>query len=222
MDAEFPVGPLVGTTASPLDPQLQPLADNGGPTETRALYSLSPAVDAAMPVGGDPPFDQRGFTREVGSAPDIGAYETGNLAGYSAWAGETIPPGLDATFTGDSEGDRNQNGIEYACGLIPTTLENNSILTAVLMPDGLGGTEMHLTFPYEPDAPDLKYTLGRNTDLLGFNDRYRYFSDSGTEQFHPSGKVSSILDPSGKTITVIDKATSTAHGHWQLEVEERP
>jgi hypothetical protein len=90
------------------------------------------------------------------------------------------------------------------------------------MPDGLGGTEMHLTFPYEPDAPDLKYTVGRNRDLLGFNDRYRYFSNSGSEIVHPSGNVSSILDPIGKTITVIDQATSTTHGHWQLEVELLP
>ncbi len=114
------------------------------------------------------------------------------------------------------------NGIEYACGLNPTLSEANGILSAVLMPDGLGGTEMHLTFPYQPDAPDLKYIIGRNTDLLGFNSRYTYNTATDAEQFHPSGNVTSVLDPIGKTITVIDQATTANKAFWILEVEELP
>jgi CSLREA domain-containing protein len=49
---------------------LGPLADNGGPTFTHALFIGSPAIDAA---GTDAtPADQRGVPRV---APDIGAYE---------------------------------------------------------------------------------------------------------------------------------------------------
>jgi hypothetical protein len=66
---------LVGTPASPLDPKLGPLQDNGGPTSTMALLSGSPAIDA----GGltDIEWDQRGpgFPRLVNGATDIGAYE---------------------------------------------------------------------------------------------------------------------------------------------------
>lgn len=64
---------LVGSVASPLDPLLGPLADNGGPTSTRALLRGSPAIDAA--VAADVNQDQRGQPRPVGEAADIGAYE---------------------------------------------------------------------------------------------------------------------------------------------------
>lgn len=39
-------GDKVGTAASPIDPKLGPLADNGGPTKTNALLAGSPALDA--------------------------------------------------------------------------------------------------------------------------------------------------------------------------------
>ena len=56
------------------DPQLGPLADNGGPTQTRRLNVGSPAIDAGDDVG-CPAIDQRGVTRPQGAACDIGAYE---------------------------------------------------------------------------------------------------------------------------------------------------
>ena len=62
-------------------PLLKPLADNGGPTLTHAIYSESPAIDAGDNIGtifGPTPFDQRGapYVRESPTGfPDIGAYE---------------------------------------------------------------------------------------------------------------------------------------------------
>ncbi len=62
------------------DPLLGPLADNGGPTDTRALSAGSPAIDRvtnncktyqALVLTGD----QRGVLRPIGAACDIGAYE---------------------------------------------------------------------------------------------------------------------------------------------------
>jgi predicted outer membrane repeat protein len=58
------------------NPQLGPLADNGGPTKTLALLANSPAIDA----GNDaiaPPRDQRGYLRN--GASDIGAFEFGGI-----------------------------------------------------------------------------------------------------------------------------------------------
>ncbi|MCH8910552.1 MAG: PKD domain-containing protein [Chloroflexi bacterium] len=57
------------------DALLGPLQDNGGPTETHALLPGSPAIDAGED-GSAPLTDQRGVARPVGSASDIGAYET--------------------------------------------------------------------------------------------------------------------------------------------------
>jgi hypothetical protein len=77
----FPAGPLVGTLAAPLDPGLAPLGDAGGPTDTLALLSGSPAIDAAVLTANSPPADQRGFSRPVDGdgdtipVNDLGAYE---------------------------------------------------------------------------------------------------------------------------------------------------
>lgn len=92
-------GNQVGTGASPINPQLAALTDNGGSTQTHALLGNSPALDAGsnanLPVDtfdldGDTnvaetlPVDQRGtgFPRTADSADanttqtvDIGAYE---------------------------------------------------------------------------------------------------------------------------------------------------
>jgi len=55
-----------------LDAQLQPLADNGGPTKTMALPSGSPAIDKGT-ITNAPLTDQRGKGRK--GNVDIGAYE---------------------------------------------------------------------------------------------------------------------------------------------------
>ena len=56
-----------------MDPQLRPLADNGGGVLTHAIESDSPAVDAG--AHSDVTIDQRGEARPQGQAADIGAYE---------------------------------------------------------------------------------------------------------------------------------------------------
>ena len=56
------------------DPELGPLADNGGPTLTMALLPGSPAIDAGGTVGA-PATDQRGVPRPQGQGVDIGAFE---------------------------------------------------------------------------------------------------------------------------------------------------
>jgi CSLREA domain-containing protein len=65
------------------EPQLSPLADNGGPTLTQLPQAGSPAIDGGTPGGcTDPlgailPTDQRGAARTVGAACDVGATEAG-------------------------------------------------------------------------------------------------------------------------------------------------
>jgi CSLREA domain-containing protein len=82
-----------GTVAVPLDPLLDSLQDNGGPTKTQALLSGSKAIDKGDSSGSST--DQRGFTRPIdtpvianatgGDGSDIGAYEVqpDQLAGCS-------------------------------------------------------------------------------------------------------------------------------------------
>ena len=68
-----PQHPATVTTACPL---LGPLRSNGGVTQTHALLSHSPAIDAGNNNAGLTG-DQRGpaYSRSSGLAPDIGAYE---------------------------------------------------------------------------------------------------------------------------------------------------
>ncbi|MDQ3750413.1 MAG: hypothetical protein M3367_15570 [Acidobacteriota bacterium] len=81
-------GDKVGTSANPIDPLLGALQNNGGQTDTRALLAGSPAIDmgnncvfTATCLSNNPiqplTTDQRGigFSRFIGSAVDIGAFE---------------------------------------------------------------------------------------------------------------------------------------------------
>lgn len=87
-------GDLVGTSVTPLNPGLAPLANNGGPTETHALLANSAAIDAGDPVNFEPT-DQRGVARTPG-ATDIGSFEAsigGPIAGCNAVPNSTGVPG---------------------------------------------------------------------------------------------------------------------------------
>jgi CSLREA domain-containing protein len=78
-------GDQVGTVAGPKDPLLGALANNGGPTQTRALLTGSTAIDQGddcvvanlclLALGFPLTTDQRGLTRESGMHVDIGAFE---------------------------------------------------------------------------------------------------------------------------------------------------
>lgn len=72
-----------GSSNAPLDPQLGPLQDNGGPTPTMALLPSSAAIDAGDDEVIGPPYhlstDQRGRPRPTGDHVDIGAYEFGGI-----------------------------------------------------------------------------------------------------------------------------------------------
>ena len=98
---EYPDTTCGSTTAGWLNgnPELGPLAANGGPTQTMALGSGSaareagdPTACATAPVGG---FDQRGFPRPA-LVCDIGAYEgtsPGQIALYGMAPRPIAPPG---------------------------------------------------------------------------------------------------------------------------------
>ncbi len=76
-------GDQTGTSAAPLNPQLAPLADNGGTTPTHSLLGTSPAIDKGNCFGCS--LDQRGAARQLdfpnfpnasgGDGSDIGALE---------------------------------------------------------------------------------------------------------------------------------------------------
>ncbi len=91
---------IVGTAGSPVNADLGPLADNGGPAQTMALLAGSPAIDGGFtfddPISGDPMLtDERGvpWFRDTAGAPDIGAFETQSSLVVTSAADQ-----LDGTF----------------------------------------------------------------------------------------------------------------------------
>ncbi len=91
-------GDQVGTAADPIDAQFDVLGNYGGSSETLALLSSSPAIDAG---GSDcPETDQRDVSRPQGTACDIGAYEYDSV-----------------TLTVTKPGDTNDGSCDDDCSL---------------------------------------------------------------------------------------------------------
>ncbi|HMG06847.1 MAG TPA: choice-of-anchor Q domain-containing protein, partial [Chthoniobacterales bacterium] len=98
----------IGTAASPIDPLLGPLQDNGGPTFTHALLAGSPAIDKGESSGSTT--DQRGFGRpvdipEIANAPggdgaDIGAFESTRATLANISTRSHVQPGDNAMIGG--------------------------------------------------------------------------------------------------------------------------
>jgi len=63
-----------------IDSNLEPLADNGGPTQTHELLGISPAIHSANDLSCEST-DQRGVSRPQGLHCDIGAFEKDSSAG---------------------------------------------------------------------------------------------------------------------------------------------
>jgi uncharacterized repeat protein (TIGR01451 family) len=97
-------GNQIGTAASPIDPKLLSLANNGGPTQTHLLLPNSPALNAgnsalALDNGNPITTDQRGngFPRVIGPSVDIGAVEVNYT--ITATAGTPQSAAINTAFS---------------------------------------------------------------------------------------------------------------------------
>jgi hypothetical protein len=110
VSAVFPAGPLVGTTAAPLNAVLGPLADYTGASATLLPLFGSPAIDAAIATAATPATDQRGVARPFGPASDLGAVEVidsdgdGLDDGYELNVSATDPNNVDSDGDGLADG----------------------------------------------------------------------------------------------------------------------
>jgi hypothetical protein len=89
-----------GDQSGVVNPLLGPLQNNGGPTNTHALLTGSPAIDAVTSGCPPPATDQRGITRPQGPACDIGAYEVQTAAAGIPTLSEWAQIGMAALLVG--------------------------------------------------------------------------------------------------------------------------
>lgn len=112
-------GNLIGPHASPIDPKLGPLGNNGGRTKTHALLPGSPALD-----GGDPNFDAAVFTAAGFAGPFVfdergdgfarlmdGGGSSRPIVDIGAYESQVAPIGYPT-------GDYNQNGATDAADYV--------------------------------------------------------------------------------------------------------
>ncbi|MEI6653274.1 MAG: choice-of-anchor D domain-containing protein [Verrucomicrobiota bacterium] len=170
--AEFPAGPLHGTAAAPVNPLLGPLADNGGPTLTRAFQGNSPAVDAGVDTGSTPVTDQRGYSRVLGNGMDLGAVESGAV-NFSA-GGLALLARVPAAISG--------SGVQIQISADPNFLAVTSTLAGTGAIGVGDGPRLAATF---------SYPSGIAQDTLG----NIFVADTGNNlirMLSPAGEVSTI------------------------------
>jgi hypothetical protein len=117
-----------------VDPQLEPLADNGGLTATQALRSTSPAIDAAL-TSSSPATDQRGEARPQGAAADIGAYEA-RVNGAPLAADDSYATVEDTPLVIDAPGVLANDSDPEGNALAAILIDGPSHGTLDLAPDG--------------------------------------------------------------------------------------
>jgi predicted outer membrane repeat protein len=108
------LGGLINTITA--DPNLGPLQNNGGPTQTHALLPGSPALDAGnnalIPAGITT--DQRGLFRVVNGTVDLGAYEVQNRSPIVSVGGPyAINEGNSLTLNASATVDPDNDPLSY-------------------------------------------------------------------------------------------------------------
>jgi hypothetical protein len=167
-----------------VNPQLGPLQDNGGPTQTMALLASSPAINAGDNTGA-PAYDQRGvgFPRIVGGTIDIGAFEVQNISGLAV-------SGFPATTTA---------GI---AGSFTVTAKNAD-----------GATDANYTGTVHFTSSDAKAVLPANYTFTAADAGVHTFSatlkTAGTQSFTATDTTTASLSGSDAGITVNPAAAST-------------
>ncbi len=173
-----------------VDPLLGPLLDNGGPTQTHALLSGSPAINAGEPAAPTsltfPKWDQRGagFARIAVGRLDIGAFEVqgrgGEAGALFAW-GSADWAGIMATAVRRPAvaAVPQENRREFTMTItIDATFENGMLKPKT--PLGLAeGAEVRVTInALDADHDPLEAVIGScdsgRTDGADNHDKYIY------------------------------------------------
>lgn len=192
------------------DPVLAPLGDYGGPTQTMPLLPGSPALDAGM--ASDPGgTDQRGFSRFLGPAVDIGAVETQDSNDSRSV--------VSSAWTTNLDGDANPFGVEFALGTgIGSSDPAHPRAFRIVGMNGF--RQPKLTFGFNIAAlPYMSWIVKRSTTLVphSFTEIYRYHGPTMTEI--TTNTSARLL---GDLLEVIDINPSPEGAFYRFEAEIEP
>ncbi len=188
-------GNQIGTTGTPLDPKLAPLANYGGLTATHALIETSPAIDKGSNSFGGV-YDQRGFSRAYDLPDSNGADGFVDIGAFEA----SIDTPLVVRFAGsDRNNTPNVNDLSLREALsFSASLAGSERITFAPSTWGvitLGGTNLAIT-------KDVKI-VGPGSDKLTID------ANAASRVFFVSSGVTAAIE--GLTITG-GKTAANNHG----------
>jgi CSLREA domain-containing protein len=206
-------GNQIGSSGSPIDSMLAPLANNGGSTQTYLPLPASPAINAGDPAFVPPPAsDQRGLPRVVGGRIDIGAVETNYTIAATAGSGQSavINSGFATAMKATvKESGTNKSGIPVTftapSGATPSGTFPGSALIVTVNTDGSAvATAPTFTANGKAGTYNVVASIGSAPPTVGFA---LTNTPGGT-----STNVSSSVNPSdfGESVTFTAIVTSTA------------
>lgn len=215
-----------------VDPQLDPLANYGGPTETHRPGVNSPVINAADPTFVPPPItDQRGFARVVAGRADMGSVEINGgtiQIDPTAYNVNETDGSVNVTVTRDTGQD--PASVSFGTGDVSATAGSDYTTTNVTVNFAAGDLSEDVTIPILNDAiaetpetftgtittPSAGAVLGANAaGTVTIND-----SPSGTLQFsvasastpEEAGTVTLTVTRVGGTEGALSANYATANG----------
>jgi hypothetical protein len=171
------------------DPKLGPLANNGGPTQTMALLTGSPAIDKGDNTLVDPDLheDQRGFGRFVGGTVDIGAVEVQTTDTTVTLTSSPAAPVYGQAVTLTAAVSLTLSGAPATAGIV-TFLDGGT-----LMQIGLVSSSGQVTFS------TAALTAGTHALLAVYSGGVSF---SPVASFLPAaGALSEVVSPASLTVT---------------------
>ncbi|MGL4398394.1 MAG: choice-of-anchor Q domain-containing protein [Luteolibacter sp.] len=181
-------------------PDLSPLGNYGGPTQTMPPNAKSPAIDRGTTTS--PPTDQRGLPRVA--LPDIGAVE---------YQGDK--PEIALRWNVDTDSDGSPYGMEWALGTNPSVADRSNTRNLTAPTFNASGHAI-LSFGIGTTNTDVRRILSRSTDLLTFTEIYRY--NGSTHTAAPG--ITYLRTATGVTIT--DRNPPPGGAYYRFEARFEP
>ena len=141
-------------------PMVAGLANNGGPVDTAALLSGSPAIDAGT-YNGCPPTDARGVSRGPGPACDIGSYEFVAAPIVSKLSPNGGPTGGGTVVTITGSNLAGATAVDF--GASPAHIDKT-----------VSPSEIEVTSPVGSGTVDVTVTTAGGTSVKSVADHYTY------------------------------------------------